>query len=151
MHSILKYISALGRMRWAHYKCQQLEAPFTMVRKGLILFHQTQTLNFELKMISEIKLLSILAYVQRGMLGYVTPNLRALYVLVENDTTFELIFYYDKPLSEDEEELASLIDTEVISAFPSPFYRTDYSVEVLPYPNKITEDGYCVYRRYEKS
>ncbi len=95
------------------------------------------------------QLLNILCYVQRGMLGFVTPNLRALYVLVENNTTFELILYYDKPLSEDEEELASLIDTYVSADLPPPVYDSGFIIEVLPFPRKIPENGYCVYKRYE--
>lgn len=94
--------------------------------------------------------LSILCYAQRALLGNITPNLRAIYVVIKNDTSFKLVLYYDKPLSEDEEELASLIDTNIFSDF-SPFvYDTDYIVKVIPYPNEIPKEGYCVYRRFEK-
>lgn len=99
---------------------------------------------------SSNNLLNILCYVQRGMLGYVTPNLRALYVVVENDTTIELVLYYDNPPSEEEEELASLIDTYVSADLPPPVYDSSYTVKVFPYPKKIPDIGYCVYKRYEK-
>jgi hypothetical protein len=84
-------------------------------------------------MTSTNQLLYILCSVQRAMLGNVTPNLRAVYVMTDNEATFQVVFYYDQPLSKDEEELASLTDTEVISTFPSPVYSTDYKVQVLPF------------------
>lgn len=102
-------------------------------------------------MTSSNQLLNILCYVQRGMLGYVTPNLRALNVLIKNDTTFELVLYYDNPPSEDEEELASLIDTYVSADLPPPLYDSNYTLKVLPYPNRIPDEGYCAYKRYEKN
>ena len=95
------------------------------------------------------QLLSILCYAQRALLGNITPNLRAIYVLIKNDTSLKLVLYYDNPPSEDEEELASLIDTNIFSDF-SPFvYDTGYIVKVLPFPDTIPQEGYCVYRRYE--
>ncbi len=87
---------------------------------------------------------------QRGLLGNVTPNLRALYVTFENKYSFEVNFYYDQPFSDDEREFASLIDTDVLSDFPSPAYKTGFNTINLPYPNKISDDGYCIYRRFEK-
>ncbi len=84
------------------------------------------------------------------MLGNVTPNLRAVFVQLENMNSFKLVFYYDKLFSETEEELASLVDTDILADFPSPFYSTDFSITALPHPNKISENGYCVYRRFEK-
>lgn len=95
-------------------------------------------------------LVDIFNTIQRGMLGNITPNLRALYVVFEHEKSFELIFYFDKPLSVDEEEFASLVDTDVISDFPSPYYKTGFATLVLPSPNKILNEGYCVYRCYEK-
>jgi hypothetical protein len=91
----------------------------------------------------------VLGSVRRALIGNVTPNLRAVYVDLEEEL-ITLLFYYNDPLSEDEEELASLTDTEFISDFPSPEYKTDCKVHVIPYPQKIEKKGYCVYRRYEK-
>ncbi len=98
---------------------------------------------------SSTSLVSIFCSVQKALLGNVTPNLRAVYVLVE-DGICGIIFYYDHPLSEDEEELASLADTEFIADFPSPEYKTSCTIEVIPYPTPIPKHGYCVYERYEK-
>lgn len=101
-------------------------------------------------MILPHKLVDIFCTIQRGMLGNVTPNLRALYVLFENEKSFELNFYFDKPPSGDEEEFSNLVDTDVLSDFPSPYYKTGFVNIVIPSPNKIWNEGYCVYRRYEK-
>lgn len=93
---------------------------------------------------------SLLCSIQRALIGNITPNLRAVYASI-TDNTYGIIFYYDQPLSEDEEELASLTDTEFISDFPSPDYKTSYIVEVIPYPKPIPKKGFCVYERYEKN
>lgn len=92
-------------------------------------------------------ILAFFRSIQQALLGNVTPNLRAVYAFIEGEA-YGIIFYYDQPLSEDEEELASLTDTEFISAFPD--YETSCTVEVIPYPQKIPQKGYCVYERYEK-
>ncbi len=83
-----------------------------------------------------------------ALFGHVTPNLRALYVVLDDEVT-RLMFYYDTPLSELEEELASLTDTEFLADFPND--KTDFKVIVLPYPAKIPQSGLCVYLRYEPS
>lgn len=79
--------------------------------------------------------LYILCSIQRALLGYITPNLRAVYVEIESQNSCQLVFYYDKVLSEEEEELASLVDTEFISDFPSD-YETDCTIKVVSYPKK---------------
>ena len=93
--------------------------------------------------------LIILASIQRALLGNITSNLRAVYVLCEDESDLHLIFYYDKPLSEDEEELTSIVDTEFMCDFPSPTYKTSYTIHVLPYPNRIPDHGICTFLRYE--
>lgn len=93
---------------------------------------------------------NVFCSIQRALLGNVTPNLRAVYIRLENET-YGLVFFYDKELSEEEEELASLTDTEFIADFPSPDYKTSCAIEILPYPKPIPKKGYCVYERYEKS
>jgi hypothetical protein len=90
---------------------------------------------------------SILCSIQRALLGHVTPNLRAVYVILDDDIK-TLVFYYDKSLSEDEEELASLADTEFISDCRADD-ATDCKVIVLPYPEETPKDGLCAYLRYE--
>ncbi len=101
-------------------------------------------------MISREIISRVLCSIQGCLLGYVTPNLRAVYVLIKKENEYELFFYYDKKPSEDEEELASLADTEFIADFPSPECKTDCSVHVIPYPETIIQDGFCVYQRYEE-
>lgn len=90
---------------------------------------------------------NVFCSIQRALLGHVTANLRAVYVIVDEESqSYNLFFYYDKPLSEDEAELASLADTEFIADFP---LQTTCTVEVLPYPQRIINKGWCVYERYE--
>jgi hypothetical protein len=91
---------------------------------------------------------TVLCSVQRALLGKITPNLRAVYVII-NDDTLEVCFYYDQHLSEHEEELASLADTEIIADFPSPFFKTKFDVQTLASPQQIQNNGICVFHRYE--
>lgn len=100
-------------------------------------------------MTSSKPILNILCSAQRALLGYVTPNLRTVYVVIKSENSCKLVFYYDKQPSEEEEELASLVDTEFISDFPDD-YEIDCAIKVFPYPKKIIQDGYCVYERYEQ-
>lgn len=94
--------------------------------------------------------LNVLGSIQRALLGAVTPNLRAVDIVIENEQRFDVIFYYDKEISEDEEELSSLVETEFISDFSEPDYQTNRILRVLQYPNKIPQNGFLVYKRYEK-
>lgn len=88
--------------------------------------------------------------IQRALIDNVTPNLRSVQVDTKNDL-ITLIFFYDEPPSEDELERASLADTEFISDFPSPEYKTDCKIVILPYPEPLPKDSLCVYKRYEPS
>lgn len=88
--------------------------------------------------------------VTKAFWGNVTPNLRAIYVLFKEQDFFEMVFCYDQKPTEDEEELASLADTEIISNFSSSLVRTDYRIEVIPYPQKLSENGMYLYHRYEE-
>jgi len=111
--------------------------------------------NKHLKRIGEvdmcaINLNSIFCSVQRALLQNITPNLRAVSVLVISERSFETTFYYDKQPSEDEEELASLTDTYIICDFSSPYYKTEFNVEVISYPNAIPQATFFVYHRYEE-
>lgn len=90
----------------------------------------------------------LLLSAQRALLDKVTENLRAV-CLVINDECINLFFYYDKTPSEEEEELASLADTEIISDFPSPEYKTRFFQKIVPFPEKIPDIGDCVYHRFE--
>lgn len=101
-------------------------------------------------MISSKLILNVLASIQGALLGFVTPNLRAVEVVIESERFFNITFYYDKEVSEDEEELSSLVETEFISDFPGPTYETRTIIKTLPYPNKIPQNGFLVYKRYEQ-
>lgn len=90
----------------------------------------------------------ICCILQVALLGFVTPNLRAvIFYCHENDIC--LIFYYDQSPSENELELASLADTEFISNLSSCKHKTEYKIITLPYPKPIPKDGTLVYLRYE--
>jgi hypothetical protein len=101
-------------------------------------------------MASSTLVLNVLGSIQRALLGYVTPSLRAVDVVIENEQRFSIIFYYERKIDEDEEELSSLVETEFISDFPVPDYQTNRIIKILPYPNKIPQNGFLVYKRYEK-
>jgi hypothetical protein len=92
----------------------------------------------------------LLISAQRALLDKVTMNLRSVCILTHNDN-IEFRFYYNQPPSEQEEELASLADSEFISDFPSPEYNTRFCQMVIPFPEKIPDVGYCIYQRYEPS
>ena len=90
----------------------------------------------------------ILCSVQCALLDNVTPNLRAVFVKFKDDV-ISLTFFYDKQPSEDEAELASLADTEVIADFPSPEYQVNCQIVIHPYPLKLPKEGKYAYLRYE--
>lgn len=94
-------------------------------------------------------LLNIFCSIQRALLEKVTPKLRAVYVVIKNSNSFETVFYYDEILSEEEEELVSLADTEILADFPSPEYETLCHIKIVSYPKKILQEGRPLYRRYE--
>lgn len=100
-------------------------------------------------MAQSILILNVLRSVQRSLLGNVTPNLRAVDVIIVDDKNFELIFYYDKEISESEEELPSLTETKVAADFPEPDYHIMGVVRVLPYPANVPQVGFLAYLRHE--
>ncbi len=100
-------------------------------------------------MISPKEILSFLRSFQKGLLEKVTPNLRAVCAIFQDETTFELSFYYDKPLLEYEVELPILALTEITSDFPPPHFNANLIVKVHPFPNKIPGEGFWLYKRYE--
>lgn len=99
-------------------------------------------------MISLQKYLNVLYSAQRALLGFVTPNLRAVCVNMPNSEGYDLIFYYNDPPTEDEEEFASLVDTEMLADFPD--CDTNFSVQVWESPKAIPNTGICIYQRYEE-
>ena len=101
-------------------------------------------------MAHSLSILNVLGSVQRALLGNVTPNLRAVDVLIKDEKNLELIFYYDKEMSKNEEELPSLTETEVASDFPEPDYHVTGVVKVLSYPARVPQDGFLAYLRHEE-
>lgn len=94
--------------------------------------------------------LKLFSSIQQGLIGKVKPNLRALRLVFKNDTTYELVFYYDQPLSEEEVNLPSLVYGYVSDNFPPPALKSSYIVKIVPYPIKMDSEGHCLYRRYEE-
>jgi len=88
----------------------------------------------------------ILLSIQRSLLEKITPNLRCVRLITVNDSE-NLVFYYDNPPSEEEQELASLADTEFISDFPDS--DTGFEIKIIPFPQKIPNEGICVFQRCE--
>ena len=102
-------------------------------------------------MISPKNVLNFLRCFQKGLLGKITPNLRAVRVEFQNDTTFELIFYYDKKISDEEQKLSSSAFKEVTSDYPPPDFNTALKIINCPYPKRIPGELFWLYERYEES
>jgi hypothetical protein len=92
----------------------------------------------------EMTISSIRCSVQVALLGHVVNNLRAVAV-EHHDNYAKLLFYYDNTPSEEELELASLVDTEFLSDFCLPEFQTDFEVFTVPFPERIPRKGFLVY------
>jgi hypothetical protein len=93
-----------------------------------------------------ITISSIRCVLQVALLGAVTPNLRAVNANFD-ENNIELFFYYENPPSEDEEELSSVIETEVYSDFIDISIVTERIV--LPASEKIPEKQLMIFLRKE--
>lgn len=84
---------------------------------------------------------------QRALLGNVTPNIRA--VIAElSGKNISLLFYFEGEV-DDDDELASVIETEIIADFDDDF-TVDTTVQRLDYPQRIKNtNGLLVYLRKE--
>lgn len=97
----------------------------------------------DLELISYVKL-----SLQRALLGNVTPNIRAIVVEIE-ETKITLFFYFEGETDDDDEELASVVETEVIADFDE-VYSIDTKVQRLDRPQVIkNNNGVLVYLRKE--
>lgn len=97
----------------------------------------------DLELVSYIKL-----SLQRALLGNVTPNIRAVVVDIE-EKKITLLFYFDGETDGDDEELASVVETEVIADFDK-VYSIDTKVQRLDRPQVIkNNNGILVYLRKE--
>jgi hypothetical protein len=92
--------------------------------------------------------LKLYCSIQGALLGKITPNLRAVFAKITSNSSFDLSFYYDH-LTEEDEELASLADTEVIADFPAPEFKSSCKIQQLSFPNKLPQEGKCLYYRFE--
>lgn len=82
---------------------------------------------------------------QVALLGAVTPNLRAVSILYENESMI-IFFYYEFPPSEDEIEISEIVGSEVIADFVIP---VDVKQITLGATEKIPENGLRIFHRHE--
>ncbi|MBV6818400.1 hypothetical protein KWG64_10650 [Rahnella sp. PD12R] len=85
---------------------------------------------------------------QSALLGSITPNIRAV-IGFFYDKKIVIDFYFDGVISEDDEELASEVGTEVIADFESEF---DIEIKTirLDYPKPVkNKDGFLLFLRKE--
>jgi hypothetical protein len=97
-------------------------------------------------LMSERKL-HVLVALQQALLGEVSPALRAVTVLYD-DNSIHFDAYYDGNVSDDASEAMSRVETELIAAFPET-HRISYSVKRLDYPALIPKDRVWVFYRQE--
>lgn len=85
--------------------------------------------------------------VQRNLLGNITKNIRAVSVLLEGNN-INLKFFYDGMISEDDEENASVVETEIIADLDDSSVVHTF-VTRLDYPEPIKSNGFLIYLRKE--
>ncbi|MDU6434742.1 MAG: polymorphic toxin type 50 domain-containing protein, partial [Pantoea sp.] len=86
--------------------------------------------------------------IQRALLSNVTNNMRAIMAEL-SENYIKLFFYYDGEVHEDDEEIVSEIEAEVMADFDE-HCNFDVSIIRLDYPNPIKNgNGFCVYLRKE--
>jgi hypothetical protein len=84
---------------------------------------------------------------QNALLGAVTSNLRAVLVRYDSSSVhFEA--YYDGEIGDDERELMSLVETEVLAALPSS-NTVEHTLTRLDAPALIPKERSWVYFRKE--
>jgi hypothetical protein len=89
----------------------------------------------------------VLLSLQRALLGEVTPNLRAVLVRYD-DSTVHFVAIFDGPISEDDREGISSVETEVMADFPSS-HRITHEVVRMDAPAQIPKDCAWAYLRKE--
>ncbi|HDK6330971.1 hypothetical protein AAHY48_19675 [Klebsiella variicola subsp. variicola] len=86
--------------------------------------------------------------VQRALFGNVTPNIRAV-VAELSGKNISLLFYFDGQIDDDDKELVSVIETEIIADFDEDF-TVDTTVKRLDPPQPIkNKHGLLIYIRKE--
>ena len=93
--------------------------------------------------------MSLLLWLQRGLLGEVHPQLRQASIEADSSShVVRLRFEYDGEPAEAVKESCSCAATEIIAAFPSPWQLDDQHVSV-PFPAKLRPLQYVGYARAE--
>jgi hypothetical protein len=79
---------------------------------------------------------------QRALLGNVTPNIRA--VLAELvDKKIRIIFYFEGGIGDEDEELVSVVETEVMADFDEDF-NVEAIIRQLDSPDPIKNANGCL-------
>lgn len=86
--------------------------------------------------------------VMMGCLGEITPRMRAVSARCD-ETSISVRVYVDGEVVEEEREAVSLIETEVLAAFPDG-HRVAVECLRLDAPAPIPKDAYFVYCRHEE-
>jgi hypothetical protein len=84
---------------------------------------------------------------QRALLGCVSANLRAVVFTLEGHS-LNIRFYIDGEISEDDSELSSFVEAEVIADYCSECEVTAECLRI-DYPAPIDDCGVWVFRRQE--
>lgn len=95
----------------------------------------------------EITISSLRCSLQIALLGAVTPNLRVVEFLSENNAIL-LKFYYESSPTKIEEEISEIVTQKITLDFPG--ISVTYKRIVLPITQLVPQDGLRVYRRKEK-
>lgn len=99
---------------------------------------------------AEIRL-NLLIITQRALLFAVPPTLRAV-TCGWQGTEVKLRFLFDGPISEDDDESARMVGTEVVAGFPSPWTLAE-EIERLDHPADLCSGALplWVFARKEKT
>lgn len=84
---------------------------------------------------------------QRALLTQISPQLRGVAFSVENQCVC-IHFYFDGPISEDDTESVSCVETEVIADYYPELSVSAKSIR-LDMPNPMLDGGTWVYLRRE--
>jgi hypothetical protein len=84
---------------------------------------------------------------QRALLGAVTPNLRAVYIDVDEKTKkLSISFFYDGEITD---EFFNTASTAIAEVDVPGYYELDEKIERLDFPEKLPIRGHLVYLRQE--
>lgn len=86
---------------------------------------------------------------QRALLGEVSQTLRAV-VFSMSGLILDGRFYFDGPISQEDEESASCVESEVLADYDQEYMITMRCVRI-DFPSPINDDGVWVYKRRENT